>query len=380
MTIELSWNELARGNVQRIQASMQSEGIDALVLAKNESTRYTTGYQRYFCATYLPFVHIVVLLQDRGPYLMLPEHIEAFGQRCYSERVEVLPMEHEAQLEAVAALLRPLDKKGAKIGAELDYFHAGFLNPLQDKFSHVEWTDAQTILGKVMAIKSPTEIEWLRRSSALNDKVVRAILEKAAPGMTELELGAEAGIALAGGAEFINHLCIRSDYNAYELGPLNTDRVLKDGDCLQLDTGFVYRGYVSDVNRTKIIGRPTADQTDVIKITVDVHMALMDMMKPGTRASDIYARCVELFHRTPLGQSFRMPFIAHGLGASLHEFPYVTPANHAVLEENMVIALEPGLYVPERGTCRMENAFVITADGYDMITDLPSDLEINGIG
>ena len=376
---EVDLKDLARSNVARVQARMVRDGVDALVLAKNETTRYLTGYQRYFCASYLPFVHAVVLLQDRGPYLLLPTHILKFGDRCHAEEVRLLPMDLEAQVETILSLLRPLDRKGAKIGTELDFMFAGFMRLLEAGLTNAAVVDSAPVMERVMAIKTPDELALLTKSSNLNDAVVRSIFEKARPGVTELQLGAEAGIALGGGAEFINHLCIRSQENAFELGPINTARVLAEGDTLQLDTGFIYRGYVSDVNRTRVLGTPTQKQKDVIRTVVDVHADLMTMMKPGTRASDIYNRCLELFGRSAFRDDFRMPFIAHGIGMQLHEFPYVTPTNHAELEAGMVIALEPGIYVPGQGTCRMENVFVITEDGYDMITDLPDDLELNGI-
>jgi Xaa-Pro aminopeptidase len=379
MTTGVNTKHLAKANVARVQARMVKDEVDALVLAKNETTRYLTGYQRYFCASYLPFVHAVVLFQDRGPFLLLPSHIMAFGDRCYSEEVRLLPMNLDGQSKAITSLLKTVDRKGAKVATELDFMHAGFMRLLEGGLENASIIDSAPVMERVMAIKSPDELTLIRKSAALNDAVIRSIFEKAKPGLTELELGAEASIALGGGAEFINHLCIRSQENAFELGPINTARKLSDGDTLQLDTGFIYRGYVSDVNRTKILGQPTERQKDVIKTVVGVHMELMEMMKPGTCASEIYNRCADLFRASRFGDDFRMPFIAHGIGMQLHEYPYVTPTQDALLEEGMVLALEPGIYVPNQGTCRMENVFVITNKGYDLITDLPDDLALNGI-
>ena len=68
----VNWEALCSHNVKRVRAAMQKAGVAALVLAKNESTRYLTGYQRYYVASFLPPVHMVVLFQDKGPYLLLP--------------------------------------------------------------------------------------------------------------------------------------------------------------------------------------------------------------------------------------------------------------------------------------------------------------------
>jgi Xaa-Pro aminopeptidase len=93
----------------------------------------------------------------------------------------------------------------------------------------------------------------------------------------------------------------------------------------------------------------------------------------------VYNKATELFAKAGLSDAFRMPFIGHGMGLNLHEYPYVTPDNHAVFEPNMIVAMEPGLYAPGRGTCRMENVLLITDKGHEIITDLPDDRVRNGL-
>jgi Xaa-Pro aminopeptidase len=377
--MNVDWKALCAGNVERVREAMQARGIDALVLAKNESTRYLTGYQRYFCATYLPPVHMVVLLQDRGPYLLLPPHIATYGERCHAEEVHVLPFGLKEQAAMLARLVRSANKKSSRIGIEMDYVYANLLRSLEGAIENAELVDAFPLLERVMAIKSPAEVHLLRKSAALTDQTVRAIFDKAKPGVSELELGGEAGVALRGGAEFVNHLCIRSEENAFDLSPINTPRRLKDGDVLQLDIGFIYEGYVSDVNRGLVIGEASKEKADIIRVTVDVHWALLELVKPGVRVSTVFHKAVELFEKAGMGDAFRMPFIGHGLGLNLHEYPYVTPDNHAEFEPNMVIAMEPGLYAPGRGSCRMENVVLVTETGYELITDLPDDRVMNGL-
>lgn len=373
----VDWEKLCSENVKKVRDAMAATGLDALVLTKNETTRYTTGYQRYYCSTYLPFVHMVVLFQDRGPYLVLPEHIVSYGERCHAESVHVLPLGMKAQVRALADSLRSVDRQGCRIGVELDYVHGNFLRLFEGELQNAQVVDATPMLEKAMAVKSAAEISLIRKSSALCDEVVRSIFDKATPGVTELELAACAESALRKGAEFINHLCVRSEENAFDLSPINTDRALREGDCLQLDIGVIYEGYVSDMNRTLVLGEASRDKADIIRTVVDVHWALADLIKPGNRACDVYNHALALFGRSDLGEHFRMPFIGHGLGLNLHEYPYITPDNEAVFEPGMVIALEPGLYAPGRGTCRMENVLLVTEAGNELITDLPDDRELN---
>jgi Xaa-Pro aminopeptidase len=377
MTVD--WKTLCTDNVRRVRAAMQKKGIDALVLAKNESTRYLTGYQRYFSATFLPPVHMVVLFQDKGPYLSLPAHIASYGERCHCEEVRVLPFELADQKALVGSMLASADGKAVTVGIEMDFVNGHFLKAFTGAMGPASIVDAFPLLERVMAIKSPTEIELLRKSSALTDQVVNSMFSKARVGVSELELGAEAGIALGAGAEFINHLCIRSEENGFDLSPINTSRKLRDGDILQLDIGFIYEGYVSDVNRTLTIGKVSQEKIDIIQATVDVHWELLEMVAPGKPVSAVYHKAVELFAKAGLSDAFRMPFIGHGLGLNLHEYPYVTPTSEAVFEPNMVIAMEPGLYAPGRGSCRMENVVLVTGTGNELITNLPDDKARNGL-
>src|ERR1700730_11758790 len=146
--MNVDWKALCADNVKRVRAAMQKEGIDALVLSKNESTRYLTAYQRYCVATYLPPVHMVVLFQDKGPYLMLPPHIATYGARCYCEEVKVLPFGLKEQVSLLKEILGTIKRPGRTIGIELDFVNGHFLKAFEGAIESASIVDCFPMLER----------------------------------------------------------------------------------------------------------------------------------------------------------------------------------------------------------------------------------------
>lgn len=366
--------------VQRLRSLLEPNGLDALVLAKNENTRYLTGYQRYWCATYLPFVHCAVITKDAGPFLMLPAHILNFGYGLLPQTdVRLFPQLLPDQVAALAALLEEAGVANGRIGYEADYQYAGFVHAMERALPAATLVDGQPLVDAALSIKLPEEIALMERAGQIVDIGMNAMMEAVRPGMTELQLAAVAGVMLEEGAEFLHHVCCRTGDNAYLLNPVNTDRVIGAGDAVQIDLGCVYQGYVADINRTLYVGGPDPLQADVIRAVSRLTGDAIAALRPGVRASDVYRLVVDTADELGFGHAFNMPFVGHSIGLSLHENPYIEPKNDNVLQEGMVIAMEPGLYLPGQATCRLEDIAVVTADGPRVITHARSDLSLNGL-
>lgn len=365
--------------LDRLHRMMAKHDLDAVLLAKNDNTRYITGYQRYFCTSYLPFVHAVLVSRDGGPVLLLPEHIMGWGPRCYSEEVRLFPMGIQRQMGVLREVVARRRLAKGRIGVEADFMQVEYYQALQETLPEAQIVSAVPCIEETVAVKIPEEVALLREAARLVDLAVDAMMDAVREGMTEKQLAAVGAVALREGAEFFNHLCVRTGENAYLLAPTNTDRVIRRGDPIQLDIGYIYEGYVSDINRTKILGGPNADQELIIRTGVRMERSCIQALKPGVRACDVYSLAKTIATHAGFGSHFSMPFVGHSIGVSLHENPYMTPFNENTIEEGMVIAMEPGLYVPGQGTCRMEDMVVVTAAGVEFLTHCPDDLELNGL-
>jgi len=118
-------------------------------------------------------------------------------------------------------------------------------------------------------------------------------------------------------------------------------RRLQNGDLIHVDFGGKFNGYASDLARMAIVGRPTPRQRECYAALKDVYQQTVDAMRPGLRACDLYALCVQAFERAGFPSTF--PHIGHSFSLGGHDNPMFEPSQTMVLEPNMTICLEPVL-------------------------------------
>ena len=312
---------LCAQTLERLQSVMTRRGLDALILSLNHHTRYVTGYQRYFSATTLPFVHAAIVPRSGAARLLLPEHILNYGRRaCPTARVSLFAPDWPTRLAQLHAALVEAAVAAGQIGLDLDFQRADLLADLQSALPGAAFAPAAECLAESLRLKLPGEVTRLRQAARLVDLGTAAMFAAARPGVTEQAVAAAGAAALAE-AEAFHHCCVRTGENAIDLCPINTDRVIRTGDVVQLDLGYVVDGYVSDINRSLIVGGPTPEQAHIIRTVVAMERAVIAALRPGVAGRDLFALARDLASSAGLVDYFRMPYVGHGIGLSLQERP-----------------------------------------------------------
>ncbi|MFO1323085.1 MAG: Xaa-Pro peptidase family protein [Burkholderiales bacterium] len=362
----------------RLRALMRERDVAALVISENSRTRYLTGYQRYFTATHVPPVHAVVLTRSGGPHLLVPRHIGLEPGEYRAERLIPLDFGEAARIEAIGRILHEDGAASGRVAIESSFLSHDAVGKLEAALPGTGFVDADPIMRVATAIKFPDEIALLCESARIVDIGVAAAVAACRIGVTELEVAAESSAAmLRSGAEFINHMTVRSGPHAYGNYPFPTARRLQDGDCVQIDIGCVYGGYVSDTNRTKIVGKASAEQLELLDVGQRMLEAGIAVAAPGAAASALWQAAVDVADRAGMRDRVILPFVGHGIGLTLHESPFINAAATTVLEEGMVFALEPGVYAQGIGCSRPEDMILVTASGAELLTHFPRDRDLN---
>jgi len=357
---------------------MREQDVAALIISENARTRYLTGYQRYFTATHVPPVHAVVLTRQGGPCLLVPRHIRLEPGDYHAERLIALDFGEAARIDAIGRVLREEGVANGRTAIESNFLSHDAMAKCKTHLPAIEFVDADPVMRVATAIKFPDEIALLRESARIVDIGVSAAAAACRIGVTELEVAAAASAAmLRNGAEFINHMTIRSGPHAYGNFPFPTARRLEDGDCVQIDIGCIYRGYVSDTNRTRIVGTASTEQMELLDVGQRMLEAGIAIVAPGVAASAIWRAAIDVADRAGMKDRVILPYVGHGIGLSLHESPFINAAATTVLEEGMVFALEPGVYAQGIGCSRPEDMILVTATGAELLTHYPRDHDLN---
>lgn len=176
--------------------------------------------------------------------------------------------------------------------------------------------------------------------------------------------------ALAGGADFIRYLSVHSGpWSAWHTRwPQATDRALGKSDLVTLDIIGAKAGYQFDILRTTMVGFDQLDwQRNLLQATNRALVRALGVVRAGARAGDVVAAALAVYEAHGLGANARRT-MGHGIGLETVEQPYLRAGSEAVLEAGMVLCVEPGAYLPDRGGASVEEEILVTADGYEVLT------------
>ena len=234
----------------------------------------------------------------------------------------------------------------------------------------VKWKAIKNPISQLRQIKDEEEIKALKKSQKINDTVLKEVRSHLKPGMTELEVAwMIKSLGYKNGAEDISfEPIVAFDESSASPHHQNTRKKLKKNSIVLIDMGMKYSGYCSDMTRTFFMGKATNEQTNIYQKVLDAQLAAMSACKSGIKTSklDKLAREIMGEHATFFGHS-----LGHGIGLDVHEYPSLSTRSKATLKENMMVTIEPGIYLPGKFGVRIEDMGRVTKNAYESFTASP---------
>ena len=154
-----------------------------------------------------------------------------------------------------------------------------------------------------------------------------------------------------------------------------TDEAISDNSLFTLDFGATIGGYCSDITRTLTVGAPCHELLSLWELVYEVQQKCIEKVTPGMRASELDEYQRALFADCGM-EKYVMHSLGHGVGLAIHEAPTVSRRSDTVLRENMVITIEPGLYIENLGGVRIEDTVLIGRTGAEVLTRAPHHINI----
>lgn len=262
-----------------------------------------------------------------------------------------------------------------KIGIDKTW-PSGFLLRLQEKFPDKKYVNSSLLIDEVRMIKDKEEINLMRESSRINDKVMDELIPWVTKGLTENELSDKVKeIYKSHGIEDVSFEPI----TAYGKGGADphheTDNSKgKFGDSVVLDIGGFYKGYASDMTRTVFIGEVSDKAREVYEIVKEANLRGIAAAKPGNKMSDVDKACRDYIEEKGYGKYFTHR-TGHSIGLEDHEYGDVSSVNDAIIKPGQIFSVEPGIYLMDEGIgVRIEDLVIITEDGNEVINHYTKDL------
>ena len=136
------------------------------------------------------------------------------------------------------------------------------------------------------------------------------------------------------------------------------DTVVQQGQAVVIDMGCIYEGYCSDLTRTFIVGAPDDEFKRVYDKVLEAQLAAEEKIETGMTGQDVDAVARDIIKNAGHGEDFGHS-LGHGVGLAVHEFPHVGPRAEDVIEDGMVLTIEPGIYLSGWGGVRIEDMVVM---------------------
>lgn len=226
-------------------------------------------------------------------------------------------------------------------------------------------------IQQVRMVKDAAAIEALEKSAELNDKGFRFFRTLLAPGVSEIELTRELEVF------WLRHGADRAAFepivafgsNGASPHHHSSQRRLRTGDLVLIDLGVQLDGYQSDMTRTFFYGPPEGPMVDVLESVHRAYELGVSLCRPGSLTTDIDDQVRKSLDHDGYGEFFNHN-LGHGIGLQLHEAPYFRKGDAVVLQEGMLLTIEPGVYLQGKGGVRLENTVLITQNGAKVLSQV----------
>ena len=337
--------------MNHLEAFLNAMKADAALVHRPENLRWLAGYTGEGC-----------LFICKGAQVILTDSRYTEQARREAPEWEIVQVNSERDYPALIGQ-QVAAHRAESVYVETDYLTYDDYQSLAGALPGAELTPMGGIPEKLREIKDAAELESIRRAAQIASDAFMNILPSIHAGMTEkqvqrvlefemLELGSE-GVAF--------ETIAASGPNGALPHARPSDRVIENGELLTLDFGATVNGYRSDMTRTVGFGKITGELRQIYETVRMAQQLGLDALAVGKTCGEVdrVARdYIDVRYPGAFGHS-----LGHGVGLYIHEQPRVGSGSTAVLMPGHVVTVEPGVYIPGVGGCRIEDTVIMTEDG-----------------
>jgi len=341
---------------RRERARSFLKGLDAILLVSRHNITHISGYTGTDAA--------YLYTQDRA-YLFVDSRntLQARGETG-DEVVQVRSMWEDMR--------GVFEREGiGTLGIESNVLTVDSFMRLKDLYRGVEMTPLGAQLRYLRAVKDARELAAIRKAVSISEQALEAVLSKGLEGRSEAEVAfdLEWEMRSRGASAVSFELIVASGPRSAMPHGTASPRVIGPDEAVIIDFGCTCDGYCSDQTVTVLTGRPPDGFEEAYRAVHEAQVRAIKAAGPGVRASDLDR--IARDHLASRGfDAFFGHGLGHGVGMEVHEAPTVSGPSEDILEEGMVITVEPGVYFDTRFGIRLEDMVVITDNSCKSLTNI----------
>jgi Xaa-Pro aminopeptidase len=357
----VSKSEFAHNRL-RAAAVLEDHKLDALIVSAPPNIRYLSGFTGSTA---------LLLLWPAGATLLTdPRYaIQAAGQ-CDCPVSVVRGPFYPALMKLAAR------RKFRRIGFESGRLTYAVFEHLREALPlGASLEPVPGLVDRLRMVKTPREIDLIRRSVVLNSQAYAAAMRRLRPGTPESSLAASIDyqMRLLGAEAPAFDTIVASGVRSALPHAQPTAHPIRPNRLLLIDMGASREGYASDMTRMAFLGRPGRRVLSLYRTVLESQLAAIDAVRPGVPAGDVDRAARRVLRAAGIERAF-VHSTGHGLGLEIHEAPRIGRREQMPLISGMVITIEPGAYFEGFGGIRIEDTVVVTSSGCEVLTPTSKDL------
>jgi Xaa-Pro aminopeptidase len=234
------------------------------------------------------------------------------------------------------------------------------------------------MVNHLRMVKDEDEISSIRKAAEITDACVKHLMGLIKPGIIEWDIAVEIEYFYRkNGCSKASFDSIVASGKGSSMPHYATSMVkrIERGDVLLLDMGCIYNGYNSDLTRTVFMTSIESEFERIYHTVRDAQERALERIRPGVLTGSLDGTAREVISRAGYGKAFGHS-LGHGLGLEVHELPAVKSNGDVRLRKNMILTIEPGIYIPERGGVRIEDMVLVTSNGGEVLTTSSKDITV----
>lgn len=344
---------------------MEKEGMDGFYIAKPANVRCISSYTGE--DSYL------FITKGNQYFITDPRYTEQAAYECPDYEIVDWRNGFGYNIGATIAHYAELNQV-KRIGFEQDYLTFGTWKSMQDQVK-AEFVPTLNVIEGFRAAKTPEEIRNLTIACDIASRAFDLILKDVRVGVTEKELASKlAHYMVMEGADTKPYGGILiSGARTSLLHGIPGNKAIEYGDFVLMDYGCQYKGYLSDMTRTVVVGKADEKQREVYNLCRRMTEDTEKAVRAGVTGISCYEASLEAIKETEYFQ-YHYKGIGHGVGLFVHELPNIGATCDNILVENAVMTVEPGLYIPGWGGVRIEDQGIVTKEGYENLISATHEL------
>lgn len=342
--------------LENLRTKMKLRNIDAVLITKRENYMYLSGFTGTSAIIYVSSQRAVLLTDFR------------YVEQAASQSPDFEIIQYTGSYYDELNRLTDSESTG-RLAFEDNHMTCFEYSEYSSKLKVEEMVPLGQIMEELRRVKDEWELQCIKEAVDIADQVFTHILPFITPGVYEIDLASEMEHHMrrlgATGPSF--ETIIASGKRASMPHGVASKKKIENGDIITLDFGALHQGYCSDITRTVFLGKPDKELEKIYQIVLKANKLGLETVRSGVSGREVDATVRAFIAQAGYDGRFGHG-LGHGVGLEIHEEPSLSMRGDLLLQDGMVVTVEPGIYIPDLGGVRIEDIVVVRGDNANILT------------